>query len=74
MEQAKNLGNIALWLSGHVLFTLITVCSLRGGYQFYQDYKAMQPVQINLDELSNDELNQISKEAFVVQSERRKER
>ena len=34
----------------------------------------MQPVQINLDELSNDELNQISKEAFVVQSERRKER
>lgn len=74
MEKAREIGNLALWLSGHLLFTLITVCSIRGAYQFYLDYQALQPVQIDLDQLSDSELNQISKQAFVVQQDRRKEK
>lgn len=58
-------------IAGCILINCIAV----GAYQFYTAYQEWRntPVAINLDELSDSELNQISKQAFVVQQDRRKD-
>ncbi len=55
MEQARNLGNIALWLMGHLAFTIVVNLTALGGYYCYQAYQAMQPIQIDIAQLSSEE-------------------
>lgn len=62
-EEIRNLGNICLWIAGHVLFTLIAVTSVRGAYQFYEDYR--NHIQIfDVAGLSVDEKNQLAQALF----------
>ena len=74
MSRASDLGNQLLWLVGHLVFTSIINLTAFGGYHAYQWYLSTQPTQIDLAQLSNDELNQISKEAFIVQQDRRRDK
>ena len=51
MNKAREIGNIALWLAGHLAFTTIVNLTVLGGYYAFQQYKAMQPYQIDLSQL-----------------------
>lgn len=53
MERAKEIGNHALWLVGHLAFTIAVNLMALGGYFAYQEYKAMQPTQIDLAQLTD---------------------
>ena len=55
----------------HVAVIVVVNLTVFGGYHAYQWYQSMQPSQIDLAQLSDEELNQISKEAFLVQQDRR---
>lgn len=69
MNRTLELGNQLLWLLGHALFTLITVCTLRGGYQFYKDYEATQPIQIDVSQLTAEDRAELSKQIFLAGQE-----
>lgn len=60
MSRAKEIGNHALWVLGHVLFTIVAVCSARGGYEYWNDYVASQGVQIDLSQLEDVEKEQLA--------------
>jgi len=74
MEQARNLGNFALWLSSHLLFTLILDLALVGGYQSYQWYLTVAPQQIDVATLEDASLNELSKQIFKEQDARQSAR
>lgn len=40
MSKVTEISSIALWLLGHALFTIITICTVRGAWAFHQDYQS----------------------------------
>lgn len=68
-NRAIEIGNQILWILGHALFTLVTVCAVRGGYQFFQDYKATEPIQIDVTQLTDDDRAELSKQIFLAGQE-----
>lgn len=69
MERAKDLGNNALWLGGHLMFTLILDLALLGGYHAYNWYLTTQPQEWNLSALSADDRSELSKQLFIIGQE-----
>jgi len=59
MSRVEEIGHQVMWILGHILFTLITVCAVRGGYQFYLDYEWSQKQNFDLSELSVEQKNEI---------------
>jgi hypothetical protein len=43
--------NRVTWLLSHVIFSLIAVCAVRGGYQFYLEW---MPERIDISQLSEE--------------------
>lgn len=57
----------------HIAVIIVVNLTAFGSYHVYQWYQSTQPTQIDLAQLTDAELNQISKEAFIVQQDRRRE-
>ena len=55
MSRATEIGNHALWLMGHLAFTVTVNLALFGAYHTYTWYQAQQPVQIDLTQLSTED-------------------
>lgn len=72
MEQARNLGNFALWLSSHLLFTLILDMAIIGGYQTFQWYQADHKEIFDASQYDDNSLNDMSVEIFKEQKLRGK--
>jgi len=53
MEQAKNLGAIALWLMGHLAFTVVVNLTAIGGYYVWSQVKG--PIQIDLAQMTSED-------------------
>ena len=66
MEKAREIGQILLWLAGHLAFTIIINLTALGGYYAYQQYQSIHPVQIDLSQLDQDARNELSKELFLL--------
>lgn len=54
MERAKEIGDQLLWLIGHLAFTLAVNLMVFGGYHAFQVYQSMQPMQIDISQLSDE--------------------
>ena len=52
MSKAREIGNIALWLAGHLAFTMVLNLTVLGGYYAYLQYQTMMPTQIDLAQLT----------------------
>lgn len=57
MSRIEEMSRQLLWITSHILFTLIAACAVRGAYQFYQDWKLLEGKSINLSELTVEEKN-----------------
>jgi hypothetical protein len=55
MSRTEEIGGQLLWFLGHALFTLITVCALRGGYVFYRELDSLRGIEFNLSKLEEAE-------------------
>jgi hypothetical protein len=55
MNRLEQIGTQALWFMGHLLFTVIVDLTILGGYYAWVEYKASQPVQIDISSLSSEE-------------------
>ncbi len=66
MEQARNLGNFALWLSSHLLFTLILDLALLGGWFAWQQLPTLlgRDMASLVKGLSVDEKNELAQALF----------
>lgn len=53
MEQAKNLGAIALWLMGHLAFTIVVNLTAIGGYYVWSQAKG--PITIDLAQMTSED-------------------
>lgn len=72
MNKAREIGQIALWLAGHLAFTVVLNLTVLGGYYAYQQYQTLQPVQIDLSQLDNEARNELSKELFLLNQDEKK--
>jgi hypothetical protein len=76
MEKAREIGNIALWLCGHLAFTIIINLTAVGGYYCYKQYQDMMPVQIDLAQLNEQEKEALAQalveDGFNVPREKKK--
>lgn len=65
MSRTEEIGSQIMWILGHTLFTLIAVCVVRGGYQFYQDYislRGLEGTSFDLSMLDVDQKNELLEE------------
>lgn len=67
----ENVLELIKWWASHLLFMLIVNLSLFGGYHAYGWYQTTQPIQIDVSQLDDNALNQVSKEIFEEQRSRK---
>lgn len=54
MNKAKEIGQIALWLAGHLAFTVVLNLTILGGYYAHLQYQAVTGTPIDVAELTDD--------------------
>lgn len=64
MEKAREIGNIALWLVGHLAFTIIINLTALGGWFCYQKYQEVYaaPTEIAFQDMEMSQLKEIQKQ------------
>lgn len=55
MSRIEEIGSHALWIAGHLLFTTILNLTLVGGWYAYGQYQALQPVRIDITQLTQED-------------------
>lgn len=64
-----------LWILDRLLFTLIAVCSVRGGFEYYREIKALNfNAEKLVSSLDVDAKNQLAEALFASQDEPEKKK
>ncbi len=70
-EKIQATGQLLGWLATRMFFLIIVDLAAFGAWNSYQWYQAIQPQQIDVATLTNESLNELSKEILREQASRK---
>jgi len=65
MSRTEEIGGQILWVLGHLVFTTVTVCALRGGYMFYKEAQSLRGVEFDISRLEAAEKEALAEQLIL---------